>query len=81
MALLSNLIMCVHLSFLHCNQNDQEKLDHLPGYTFEKDDESKWGIDIKSAFIWTLGINNVCSIEIISWSKCLNKAVKCAKIL
>ena len=39
----------------HCNQNDQEKLDHLPGYTFEKDDESKWGIDCKISFYLNLG--------------------------
>ena len=39
----------------HCNQNDQEKLDHLPGYTFEKDDESKLAIDCKISFYLNLG--------------------------
>ena len=39
----------------HCNQNDQEKLDHLPGYTFEKDDESKWAIEGKMGFYLNLG--------------------------
>ena len=39
---------------LHCNQNDQEKLDHLPGYTFGKDDESKWAIEGKIGFYLNL---------------------------
>ena len=34
----------------HCNQNDQKKFDNLPGYNFEKDDESKWTIDGKIVF-------------------------------
>ena len=34
----------------HCNQNDQKKFDHLPGYNFENDDESKWTIDGKIGF-------------------------------
>ena len=43
------------LYVVHCNQNDQEKLDHLPGYTFEKDDESKWAIEGKIGFYLNLG--------------------------
>ena len=50
----------------HCNQNDQEKLDHLPGYTFEKDDESKWAIEGKISFYLILRGKNGCTIGIIS---------------
>ena len=39
---------------VHCNQNDQENLDHLPGYTFGKDDESKWAIEGKIGFYLNL---------------------------
>ena len=47
----------LHLSSitLHCNQKDQENLDHLLGYTFEKDDESKLAIDCKISFYLNLG--------------------------
>ena len=31
--------------WIHCNQNGQENIDHLPGYDFGKDDGSKWTIE------------------------------------
>ena len=40
----------IHKVGEHCNQNDQEKFDHLPDYDFGKDDKSKWAIEVKICF-------------------------------
>ena len=44
----------VAISWTAHTQNDQEKLDHLPGYTFGKDDESKWAIEGEIGFYLNL---------------------------
>ena len=38
------------MSLLHCNPNHQQKLDHWSTNNSEKDDRSKWDIDIKFTF-------------------------------